>query len=243
MSAIRTACLALIVAMLLAAAPASAGAPCSDYWPRCTPAKAKSLAAQASDHNPKQLVQAAKCYAGVLQHGGDGDKLELAKKGAKLAKMAVAKKPDDAEAQYLLAVLIGLEARFDPFYERWADGLDMVPEIRKHAAKAASINPKLNHGGPDRALAELYMQAPSPPVSIGDPQKALKHFKQAVQADPHYPENRYQYAKALLKQNNCKEACLQLEAVKNLPANIRHRYPRTSAKALKIYARHCSGGH
>lgn len=227
---------------LLITAPARAEDPSSDFWPKCTAKKAERLGKKAHSGKPAELINAAACYASVLLHGKGGDKESLATKGAKLARKAVSQRPNSAKAQYLLAVLIGLEAKFDPFYEQMADGLAMIPKIRKHAAKAAKLNPKINHGGPDRSLGELYMQAPSPPVSIGDHQKAIAHFRKAVKAAPKFPENRYELAKALLKQQETKLACKQLKAIHELPHRVQSRHRRIVTKANKIRAHHCQHG-
>ncbi len=154
-------------------------------------------------------VQAARCYAVLAQNGKTRViRLENALKGRKLAEAAVARDPENGMAHYLAAYLAGLEAENDTLR-----GLALAPVIERSALEAARLSPQLDHGGPDRMLGELYLRAPGPPVSIGDLEKALAHYKRAVVRDPDFFENRLGLAKAYLEDEEPGPACDQLRKI------------------------------
>ncbi|EFK09560.1 conserved hypothetical protein [delta proteobacterium NaphS2] len=172
----------------------------------CTPERILSLE-EKSDQNPEAAVQAARCYAVPAREGKSGSvRLENAVKGRKMAETAVMHDPKNADAHYLAAYLAGLEAENDTL-----KGLSLVPVIERGATAAARLAPGLDHGGPDRMLGELYLQAPEPPVSIGDLDKAIHHFRRAVSQDPDFAENRLGLAEAYLEDKDREGACKQLQ--------------------------------
>ena len=172
----------------------------------CTPERILSLE-EKSDQNPEAAVQAAHCYAVPAREGKNRSvRLENAVKGRKLAETAVLHDPKNAAAHYLAAYLAGLEAENDTFR-----GLSLVPVIERGAMAASRLDPGLDHGGPDRMLGELYLQAPEPPVSIGDLDKAIQHFRRAVSQDPDFVENRLGLAEAYLEDQDREDACDQLQ--------------------------------
>ena len=109
-----------------------------------------------------------------------------------MAEAAVKAFPEDATAHYLTAYLAGLEAENDP-----ARGLELVPVIEREALTAAHLNPNMDNGGPDRMLGELYLRGPSFPMSVGDLEKAVTHFRKAVKLAPNFLPNRLGLAEAL----------------------------------------------
>lgn len=179
----------------------------------CTPEQTLSLEEQ-SEQNPEAAVQAARCYAVAAREGRNSSvRLENAVKGRKLAETAVLHDPKNAAAHYLAAYLAGLEAKNDTLR-----GLSLVPVIERYAMAASRLDPRLDHGGPDRMLGELYLQAPEPPVSIGDLDKAIHHFRQAVSQDPDFAENRLGLAEAYLEDGDRGDACDQLrQALTRMP--------------------------
>ena len=235
---------ALVLALVLLSCPAwaqgastAASTTSIKLFDACTESQAGQWAQAGT---AASLTQAANCYAYLSQKEGDSDKGDkYAQAGRKAAKQAVDKNSQSGVAQYLLAVLIGYVAQDEPWYDQMSNGLDLVPEIVKHAKAAASISPKIDQGGPDRALGEVYLQAPEPPMSVGDPKKAVDHFKQALKYGPDFPLNHVNLAKALLKTKNKAGACAQLNALQHTrpPRNPAEKKDRK--KGIELYDDKC----
>jgi tetratricopeptide (TPR) repeat protein len=170
----------------------------------CTPEEAISLAGSDDEGN----LRAAACYLYLAETAEDRDgRLEMARRGLEAAQEVARLHPESALAHYLSAHLAGLEAEADPLR-----GLVAVRHIEESATRARDLNPHLDGGGPDRILGELYLQAPGPPVSVGDPERALEHFRRAVDLAPDIGENRLGLAEALLSMEEPSSACAELHA-------------------------------
>ena len=174
----------------------------------CTP-KALEGWETAAQEDGISALRAANCHVFPALHGTDREtRLAHARKGRKLAELAVSRLPKSARAHYLLAYLTGLEAENDSLH-----GLQLVPVIEREALAAAGLNPGLDHGGPDRMLGELYLQAPAFPLSIGDSAKSVAHFRRALDQDPDFIDNRLGLVEALLAEEKGSEACHELNRV------------------------------
>jgi tetratricopeptide (TPR) repeat protein len=172
----------------------------------CSREQAERWAAEA-ESDPGAGLRAANCLAFLAENGEDSSlQLTDAKRGRELAEGVANRLPQNGLAHYLAAYLTGLEAERDTFR-----GLDLVPVIEREAQLAAGLAPGLDFGGPDRMLGELYLRAPGFPVSIGDPGKAVEHFRRAVAQSPRFAENRLGLVKALLEEENFAEACHELK--------------------------------
>lgn len=174
----------------------------------CSRGEADAWANQA-EASPEAAIKAAACYL-VLAREGAEKKMRLAdaKKGCSLAEMVIKGDSKNAFAHYLLAYLTGLVAENNA-----AQGLRLVGTIEREALEAANLDPKVDHGGPDRLLGELYLKAPSFPMSVGDFSKAIFHFKRAVSLAPAFAENRMGLAEALIAEDEKQEACGELKEV------------------------------
>ena len=162
-----------------------------------------------SKQSPSAALEAAACYAFLAGQESNGTKrLADAQEGRKMAEAASKAFPEDATAHYLVAYLTGLEAENDR-----ARGLELVPVIEREALTAAHLNPSIDNGGPDRMLGELYLRAPSFPMSVGDLEKAIAHFKKAVRLAPNYLPNRLGLAEALTEDEESSEACQEIERI------------------------------
>ena len=154
-------------------------------------------------------VEVARCYAVLARYGKTREiRLENAIKGREWAEAAIAKGPENGTAHYLAAYLAGIEAQ-----NHTLKGLALAPVIERHALEAARLKPELDHGGPDRMLGELYLRAPGPPVSMGDLEKALVHYKRAVVRAPDFFENRLGLAETYLEDEAPGPACDQLQKI------------------------------
>ena len=174
----------------------------------CTRNQAQKWASAARQDGTSAL-RAANCYAFLVKQGKDkGLRLADAKKGRKLAETAVTMLPKSGLAHYLYAYLTGLEAENDSLR-----GLELVPVIEREALLAAKLNPEVNGAGPDRMLGELYLQAPGAPLSIGDLEKAVAHYRRAIAIAPKHTDNRLGLVETLLEEGEEEEACTHLHGL------------------------------
>ncbi|MHC1741396.1 MAG: tetratricopeptide repeat protein [Syntrophobacteraceae bacterium] len=200
----------------------------------CGRAEADAWADQA-EASPEAGFRAAGCYL-VLARDGAEQRVRLAdaKKGRLLAERLVKADSQNGFAHYLLAYLTGLVAENNS-----AQGLRLVGIIEREALEAANLDPKVDQGGPDRLLGELYLRAPSFPMSVGDFSKAIFHFRRAVTLAPGHVENRLGLVETLLAEDEKQEACGELrEALSTL---VVPDGPKSSReKALKLMESLCA---
>ena len=109
---------------------------------------------------------------------------QLAVEGIDAARSAVQLNEKCAPAHYYLAMNLGQLAR-----TQLLGALKLVGEMEKHFAIAATLDPLIDHAGPDRNLGTLYREAPGWPASIGSRSKARTHLKKAIEHAPGYPGN------------------------------------------------------
>lgn len=205
----------------------------SSLWSPCTQNRAIMWERQ-SKQDPGATLQAARCYAVLARNGKNKSlRLENAVNGRKMAEAAIARDPKNGTAHYLAAYLAGLVAENQPL-----KGLGLVPIIERSAIEASRLNPELDHGGPDRMLGELYLRAPDPPVSVGDLEKAIDHYRRAVMQDPNFVENRLGLGEAYLEDEEPGQACDQLQEILNrMPPCIGRE--KTWKRTLDLVKRLC----
>jgi tetratricopeptide (TPR) repeat protein len=101
--------------------------------------------------------------------------------------------PESPLCSYWLGAALGVQAR-----ERRTTALDALPRIVELFEQAAAADPMMDEGGPNRALALLYLRAPAWPAGPGDPDLALEQARNAIELRPNYPPNRLVLGEALL---------------------------------------------
>ncbi|SDL40177.1 hypothetical protein SAMN05660337_2924 [Maridesulfovibrio ferrireducens] len=169
-------------------------------WKSCTLKQAESLAASSKDADN---LESATCYAWLLE-SGTVTKTDDAIAGRKVIEAYLKKNPKSGVGHYLSAFLAGKEAQLSPLR-----GLDLVPVLEQEALLAEKLSPEVDFGGPDRMLGELYLEAPSPPLSVGNLSKSLVHFEKAVKISPDFYLNHLGYGAALLEDGEKAKACVQ----------------------------------
>ncbi len=120
--------------------------------------------------------------AGVWQaeHLKDPDaRLDAATRALQAAQWCGRIAPAEPACDYWLGASLGLRAREKP-----STGLSALPKIEEAFRRAAEKDPGLEEGGPDRALALLYLRAPAWPTGPGDPERGLEHARKAAGLSP-----------------------------------------------------------
>jgi len=159
-------------------------------------------AARADPTRIEGLTGAARACVWLVEHEPDADaRRESVTTAVQSAQWCERIAPSDAGCAYWLGASLGLQAR-----ERRSTGLDALPLIEQAFRRAAAAEPGLEQGGPDRALALLYLRAPSWPTGPGDPDLGLDHARRAVELAPDYPPNLIALAEALAATGEPEEA-------------------------------------
>ncbi|MFQ5719311.1 MAG: hypothetical protein ACE5IK_07155 [Acidobacteriota bacterium] len=134
------------------------------------------------------LQSAAQAAVWLANHDADRARRRLiARRGVQAAQWCVRLATGEREAatcQYWLGAALGVQAREQP-----STGLSALPHILEAFAGAARGSPRLDHGGPARALALLYLRAPGWPAGPGDATLGLARAEEAVALAPDHPSN------------------------------------------------------
>jgi len=150
-------------------------------------------AARADATRVEALVGAVRAHVWLVDHETES----IARRKAATSAVYAAQwcdriEPKNPACAYWLGAALGVQAR-----ERRSTGLDALPLIEQAFKKAAVEAPSLEEGGPDRALALLYLRAPGWPTGPGNPDLGLEHARKAVELRPDYPPNQLALAEAL----------------------------------------------
>jgi tetratricopeptide (TPR) repeat protein len=124
-------------------------------------------------------------------------KAALAEEGIGAARFLLQRDPNNGEGVFFLALNLGELAR-----TKSIGALPLLRQMEKALLQAATINPHLEHAGPDRSLGLLYLETPGWPVSIGSKRKAREHLEQAVKLEPDYPDNHLSLLEAFVRWND-----------------------------------------
>ena len=161
-------------------------------------AEATGLYLRAASGDPKRvegLLGAAETQVWLTDHEADPHAREVAAKLAvQAAQWCERTAPDLPACAYWMGAALGVQAR-----ERPTTGLSALPQIEAAFQKAAAKEPALEQGGPDRALALLYLRAPGWPTGPGDPDRGLEEARKAMTIASDYPPNVMALAEALVK--------------------------------------------
>ena len=150
-------------------------------------------AAAADPARAEGLIGAARTLVWLADHETDPAARErAATEAVQAAQWCCRIAPERAACQYWLGAGLGVQAR-----ERPSTGLSALPKIEEAFKKAAAAEPGLDDGGPDRALALLYLRAPGWPTGPGDPDLGLDHARRALALSPDYPPNHLALGEAL----------------------------------------------
>lgn len=150
-------------------------------------------AARADASRIEGLIGATRAQVWLVDHEPEAAAREAAATLAvQSAQWCLRIAPESAGCHYWLGAALGVQAR-----ERQSTALDALPRIEQAFLLAAGKDPGLDEGGPDRALALLYVRAPGWPAGPGDPDRGLAHARKAMTLRPDYPPNLLALAEAL----------------------------------------------
>jgi tetratricopeptide (TPR) repeat protein len=135
----------------------------------------------------------------------DEDKVKTSAEIGVRAARSVGLTEDNPEACFFFALNQGLIVQSKGLF-----ALNKLPEIH-NALKMAQKAESLDFGGPLRVLGMMYLKAPAWPSGIGDLDKALELFEQAVSKYPVHPQNFMFYAEALIEDDNKDKALQNLD--------------------------------
>jgi hypothetical protein len=151
-------------------------------------------AADADSEGVDELVGAMRAFVWLADHE------ELPEVRSSAARQAVdagqrceQRESRSPECLYWMAISLGVQAR-----ERRSTGLDAVDLMVERLQSVIELEPGLDHGGPHRVLALVYLRAPAWPTGPGDPDLGLDEARSAIALAPGYPPNRLCLAEALV---------------------------------------------
>src|SRR5260221_722675 len=154
---------------------------------------ANGRGAAADPSRPEGAIEAARVQIWLADHEPDAEgRQRAATLAVQAAQWCGRIAPPSPGCDYWLGAGLGVQAR-----ERPSTGLSALPRITEAFKRAAAGDPSLDHSGPDRALALLYVRAPGWPAGPGDPDLGLEHARKAGDRDPDYPPNLLTLAEAL----------------------------------------------
>ena len=129
-------------------------------------------------------------------------------RGIDLARLALARTPDQPDALLWLSANLAGEA----LTHGKLRALRVIPEIERTLLRLDQIAPSYDHAAAARALANLYWRAPAI-ISIGSSKKAAAYFELALKRAPDFPGNQAQAAAYYASERNCARAAPLAAAV------------------------------
>jgi hypothetical protein len=152
-------------------------------------------AAEADDSDIDGLVGAMRAFVWLADHESDPElRKAAAGQAVDAGQLCEQRAPHSSECLYWMAISLGVQAR-----ERRSTGLDAVDLMVERLQAVIKLDPGLDHGGPHRVLALLYLRAPAWPAGPGDPDLGLDEAHLAIAQAPDYPPNRLCLAEALVE--------------------------------------------
>lgn len=183
--------LALTLSMMSAAASGSAGQAVAladqQYSRRCEPGMADTLIAGLEEANrttPGEceiLWRLSRAYWFKSTRVPENDRkarLELLDQGRAYAEEAIVADPKSANAYYWLAASIAQAGQIKGILQSLAS----VKPTKAALDKGLEVDPR--HASCHYLMAELYLQLPGAPLSIGNKRKAVEEASMAVKYDP-----------------------------------------------------------
>ena len=126
---------------------------------------------------------------------------ELAAQAGRDADVCLSREPQAAACLYGHAVALGLQARVHP-----TRAGELLGSMLDALARAESVDPNYDEGGPARVRALVLIRAPGWPLGPGDAEAGLVAARRAVTLRSDYPPNLLALAEALAKTGDASAA-------------------------------------
>jgi len=169
-------------------------------------------AADADSASIDGLIGAMRAFVWLADHENDPELRDnAARKAVDAGQLCEQRETRSSECLYWLAISLGVQAR-----ERRSTGHDALGLMIERLQAAIELEPELDHGGPHRVLALVYLRAPGWPTGPGDPDLGLDEARRAVAQAPDYPPNRLCLAEALVETEDPDGGRLEYEAAAKL---------------------------
>jgi hypothetical protein len=169
-------------------------------------------AAEADRTAIEGLVGATRAFVWLADHESDPElRKTTAGQAVDAGQLCEQREPRSPECPYWLAIALGVQAR-----ERRSTGLDAVDLMVERLQAVIERDPGLDHGGPHRVLALVYLRAPSWPAGPGDPDLGLDQARLAIAQAPDYAPNRLCLAEALVATEDPESGRQEYEAAARL---------------------------
>ncbi len=110
----------------------------------------------------------------------------------------------------------------------WAS-LQIINPFKENMKKAMLLSPRVDQGGPHRALGKMYYELPF--FLGGSISKSIYHLEQAVTLGPHYWENHYFLGQSYIKKGRYQDARQSLTKAKNLHQSDNNSYKKNTQLA------------
>ena len=146
------------------------------------------------------------------------ERAAMAEKAIDACRKALAQHTNSAPLHYYLGLNLGALAE-----TRGLSALRLVSQMEDELLVAISIDPKIDHAGPERSIGMLYRDAPAF-ASVGSKTKARQHLLRAVQLVPDFPENRLELIRSCLKWNDRNTARQELHALEERWAEAKAKW-------------------
>src|SRR5581483_2573711 len=147
----------------------------------------------------------------LAEWAADSDeRAEIANAGIDACRAAIERAPGSAAAHYYLGMNFGQLAR-----TKGLGALRLVGQMEQEFLAAREADPHFDYAGPDRNLGFLYRDAPSI-GSIGSRTKARRHFRNAIELAPEYPENGLNLIESYLKWSSRTDAEREFKSLEKL---------------------------
>ena len=162
---------------------------------------------------------ASACFDHCEFSRNDADRARVANQGINACRQALARDPGVAAAHYYLGMDLAQLARTERL-----GALGLLHEMEEEWRTAIKLDEDFDYAGPDRNLAQLYLNAPAWLWSIGSRPNARQHLLRAVRLHPEYPENHLNLIEAYLKWKDDAQGRLAAKELTQLLPDARKKF-------------------
>ncbi len=168
------------------------------------------------ENNPNQeqpYIELARVYYKLAGLSEETVQVRLLNQCLNHATHAIDISHNSAWGYYFRGLCIGKRGKAEGMFK----SLDIIKPFRNAIETALKLDPKIGHGGPNRALGKMYFEMPF--FIGGNNKKAIYHLNEAVRHDPKYWENHLFLAEVYYDEDNYAQAMQSLRTVLEVTEN------------------------